>query len=284
MSDKKISELINTTELTNNDIFPIVQNNLTKKIKWSDIRKTMNLSDEYDNTLTYSVGDYCIYNNTLYRCTTAISTAEAWDVTHWTETNIDEEIKNIDNAKIEKPVDITATGQNCNDYKSSGIYTFMTANALPSNSPASGMYGWLQVIANSNSSTVRQIWHRHATQDGIVEYETYIRELKSNVWSNWKKVTMGEIFGNADQTIPTNSDLNNYVTPGTYRCATGTIAATLTNAPTTNVGFKLVVECTSGAERYRQTVYANRISGDLTYVRHYNGSWGNWYKFDMTQV
>lgn len=49
-------------------------------------------ADVYDDTATYAVGDYCIHNNTLYKCTTAIITAEAWNVNHWTDTSIAEEL------------------------------------------------------------------------------------------------------------------------------------------------------------------------------------------------
>ena len=49
-----------------------------------------NISDAYDNTKTYAVGDTCIYNNVLYKCTTAITTAEDFDATHWTATTVAE--------------------------------------------------------------------------------------------------------------------------------------------------------------------------------------------------
>ena len=52
------------------------------------------ISDQYDPTQTYDVGDYCIYNNTLYRCNTAITTAEAWTAAHWTATSIASELEN----------------------------------------------------------------------------------------------------------------------------------------------------------------------------------------------
>ena len=55
--------------------------------------------DAYDDTSTYAVGDLCIYNNTLYKCTTAITTAEAWNASHWTATSIADEISRIDNDK-----------------------------------------------------------------------------------------------------------------------------------------------------------------------------------------
>lgn len=42
-------------------------------------------AENYDNTATYAVGDFCIHGNKIYRCTTAISTAEAWTSAHWSE-------------------------------------------------------------------------------------------------------------------------------------------------------------------------------------------------------
>ena len=56
---------------------------------------TDSLSDEYNSAATYAVGDYCIYNNRLYKCTTAISTAEAWNPSHWTPTSCDTELSEL---------------------------------------------------------------------------------------------------------------------------------------------------------------------------------------------
>lgn len=44
---------------------------------------------------TYAVGDYCIYGNALYKCNTAISSAEEWTAGHWTKTTIANELKSI---------------------------------------------------------------------------------------------------------------------------------------------------------------------------------------------
>lgn len=51
-----------------------------------------NLADAYDETETYAVGDYVIYGGDLYKCTTAISTAEEWNSTHWTPCLITDEM------------------------------------------------------------------------------------------------------------------------------------------------------------------------------------------------
>ena len=39
----------------------------------------------YANTKTYEIGDYVVYNLKLYKCTTKITQAENWNLSHWTE-------------------------------------------------------------------------------------------------------------------------------------------------------------------------------------------------------
>ena len=46
-------------------------------------------ADDYDSTKTYEVGDLCVYSDDLYKCTTAITTAEAWTAAHWTIVSYD---------------------------------------------------------------------------------------------------------------------------------------------------------------------------------------------------
>jgi hypothetical protein len=54
----------------------------------TDKANTSVISEEYDSTSTYAVGDYCIYEGVLYKCNTAIATAEAWTAAHWTATAV----------------------------------------------------------------------------------------------------------------------------------------------------------------------------------------------------
>lgn len=51
--------------------------------------------DAYDETQTYAVGDYAIYNNRVYECTTAVSTAEPFDSTKWSQTSIEQIIDGV---------------------------------------------------------------------------------------------------------------------------------------------------------------------------------------------
>ena len=43
----------------------------------------------YDSTATYALDDLCIYNDVLYKCTTAITVAEEWTAGHWTAVIVD---------------------------------------------------------------------------------------------------------------------------------------------------------------------------------------------------
>jgi len=49
----------------------------------------------YNSSATYAVGDYCIYNNILYCCNTAIATPEAFNGSHWTATTVSGELKTV---------------------------------------------------------------------------------------------------------------------------------------------------------------------------------------------
>ena len=62
----------------------------------SDAPFSTAIAPEYDATSTYAVGDHCMHLGKYYECNTAISAAEAWDSTHWTETNVENVIGNVE--------------------------------------------------------------------------------------------------------------------------------------------------------------------------------------------
>lgn len=61
---------------------------------------------EYSEASTYALGDYCTHDGNLYRCTTAITEAEAWTEAHWTETSVTAELIAIYTA-LQKKADTT---------------------------------------------------------------------------------------------------------------------------------------------------------------------------------
>ena len=57
------------------------------------------IAPEYDPNSPYSVGDFVIYSDTLYKCNTAIdSGGELWNSAHWTAVKLAPEISDLKSA------------------------------------------------------------------------------------------------------------------------------------------------------------------------------------------
>lgn len=71
--------------ISNADVNALIQAALNNRdaIKFIKVANFAALPADYDSTATYALGDLCKYNNVVYQCTTAISTAEAWNPDHW---------------------------------------------------------------------------------------------------------------------------------------------------------------------------------------------------------
>lgn len=65
------------------------------------------ISDEYDDSADYDVGDYCIYDNVRYCCNTEISGGETWNSAHWDVAKVDDDITAINTKLSELSVDLT---------------------------------------------------------------------------------------------------------------------------------------------------------------------------------
>jgi hypothetical protein len=88
---------------------------------------------------------------------------------------------------------------------------------------------------------------------------------------------------NPSTTVNENSDLNSYKTPGRYGCNTGSIAATIINAPYSTSGYRLEVIETTG-NNLMQKLYPNNLdlASGAYYMRTYASStdtWTSWYKY-----
>lgn len=64
-----------------------------------------NTAEEYNSGATYSEGDYCIHEGTLYRCTEDITTAEAWDDDHWEAAALADDIRDLSEELYDNKVD-----------------------------------------------------------------------------------------------------------------------------------------------------------------------------------
>ncbi len=67
-----------------------------------------NIASVYDDSATYIVGDYVLYNNILYVCNTDISVAENWTAAHWTQTTVMNEINTLKNDVVTRLAQLTS--------------------------------------------------------------------------------------------------------------------------------------------------------------------------------
>lgn len=94
LAEQKTSELLNRIEAKGQTVISDIP------ASYDDLNNIV--ADSYDSTKTYSVGDYVRYydgtHDKLYRCITAIATAEAWTSSHWTEVVMADEVSELKNA------------------------------------------------------------------------------------------------------------------------------------------------------------------------------------------
>lgn len=70
-------------------IMKINYNGTIKQFNVAQISDVTNLiADTYSNSSTYAIGDVVVQNGKLYKCITAISTAESWTAAHWEEITV----------------------------------------------------------------------------------------------------------------------------------------------------------------------------------------------------
>lgn len=72
------------------------------------------ISDAYNANTTYAVGQYCIYNNSLWRCKTQCKGQTPAENSYWTKRNLGQEIKQIN-------TDLSAINSNLSDIRSGKI-------------------------------------------------------------------------------------------------------------------------------------------------------------------
>lgn len=114
----KISELAEATTLSDADM-TVIDNETdgTRKFKLkrlkdesdgnaTDIGKLQDsIADEYDVNVSYSAGDYAMYEGTLYKATD--TTTGAWDSSKWSEAQISEDVSELNSKFTTKTITVT---------------------------------------------------------------------------------------------------------------------------------------------------------------------------------
>lgn len=121
------------------------------------VAKDPNMADEFSTSSTYAVGDYCIHDTVLYKCTTAITTAGAWDSSKWTSCVITDELGSGGSSTLDGLTDVNisspANGETVVYNETSDLWE----NGIPNiakkvNSlPVIGEYGVLYLVPKEGS-------------------------------------------------------------------------------------------------------------------------------------
>lgn len=80
-----------------NELSTTSENPVQNKIITNNIYQIFPPAIQYNNTATYNINDYCIYNNILYRCINNISTPEEFNTNNWISISIISDLTNISN-------------------------------------------------------------------------------------------------------------------------------------------------------------------------------------------
>lgn len=154
----------------------------------------------YSSSKTYAVGDYVIHNDYLYRCTTAITTAEAWTSGHWTQVLLGDEVSDVKSdltgAAIIRNVDIGTlkTGKyiDNNDGSEKGTATWSATDYIDIS-----MYGGITVECNRDSAY-------NAYYDEDMEYISGFSVIngstKLTIPNNAKYIRMSNVTANMSAT------------------------------------------------------------------------------------
>lgn len=257
--DKKISELDQALQINNDAVFPMSQDNsgtdttykatitqLSTEIgegqTFSNLQTTdktlvgainevaqggggggpsnANLAPNYDANSTYAVGDWCIYNGTLYQCNTAIPTAEAFDPTHWTAKKVVDAFADIEDELDDKvdTADFTAdllpiesgSSTNTKDYIDSKFPTAYTTSGLSTVSGATIIDGGYckfgkLVIVNIRISTTSEIAIMNNVVTGLPKSASTnnIVTVNNQLGLNISLLQRGYIYNSS--VIPTNT-------------------------------------------------------------------------------
>lgn len=137
----------------------------TKDITLKETGALDPIGDEFNSSLTYVVGDFCIYNNTLYKCITAIDTAGEWDESKWEATTVATELSlGSDNSVTLTRAEYDALSD---EEKDSNTTYYISDEDAQSNA--------FSVPFTSNKYTATN------TGDALIEVKTELEETNSNL-------------------------------------------------------------------------------------------------------
>ena len=135
-----------------------------------------NIADDYSPSKTYSVDEYAIYSNQLYRCITPIETPETWTAAHWKSVPLGDDV-------FETWGDLLLT----NDLSCDMEHVFTSADF------ESGSWGYTTKVANSKRIRTKRLIP--VTIGCRVFYNNPSMDILIGVFSTRKETTYAQYTG-----------------------------------------------------------------------------------------
>lgn len=146
------------------------------------------IAPKYSTSATYAVGDYALYNNVLYRCNTAITTAESWTAAHWTAVKVGPELGNLKReithflSLDSDDATVIPANSDFDDYTTPGNYkvTSVAVSETIANIPYETS-GRLTVARTTGPDRIMQIYWCNSS----LVIAIYYRFNNAVSWGNW---------------------------------------------------------------------------------------------------
>lgn len=144
------------------------------------------LAPNFSTESTYAVGDYVIYSGNLYRCTTAVTTAGAWNNSSWTQVAVGGEVGALKSAINGYEASITPTHVDDLNFPPDGTaYVFNSAYETYYLQVKTG-YSYDVGITNGTGTN----YYRFAFTQSIPAHNvsgTYIEQIQANTGVSFTK-------------------------------------------------------------------------------------------------
>lgn len=188
-------------------------------------------------------------------------------------------IETIDQMGIRIPAN-----SDLDDYVTAGTY-YVENNSdagTISNMPLGVAYSGKLIVLDMDSNVrVDQLYISNYNGTGDLVH-MYARQIDNNgVARPWREITAPHTY-EVGTSIPSNADLNDYITAGVYKIAPTSITSTISNMPVQKAGKLVVLSGISVNEDWFIQMYYDHEG--IIYVRRRNNSpaWSEWKQFAST--
>lgn len=140
-------------------------------------------SDRYNSSRDYAVGEYCIYDDVLYKCTTAC-TAASWAVNSSCFA-ADTVVNALDALSFLMKEMLRPTVRLTDDHNMNSVapgFYYQLALRMPTNAPANAYNAYI-FCAEFEGEKSLQIWYSRNQQ------AIYYRGATSGSWDSWKRIS-----------------------------------------------------------------------------------------------